>query len=344
MEELREKEDAIQRDINNGVDYTAGEITVLNLVQRYINLKRDSVRYNTTVGYNYVYNIVEKEDFGYRMIKTVKTSDAKQWLLDLHKNQDYSYSTLTQVKGVLKPAFQLAVDDEILRNNPFLFRVVDVVPNDSEKRIALTKEETERFLEFVMSDKCRKKHYDEIVILLHTGLRISELCGLTRADVDFKENRICVDRQLTRTRHCEYYIEKTKTDSGKRYVPLTPEAVNAFHNVINNRKKVPVETMVDGIAGFLFLDKDGKPKVAGHLEHAMKRMVDKYNQTHDEQIKVTPHVLRHTFCTNMMRAGVPLKDAQYIMGHSDAETTLNVYTHSNYDEAKKSFEKALKLG
>lgn len=58
--------------------------------------------------------------------------------------------------------------------------------------------------------------------------------------------------------------------------------------------------------------------VAGHLEHAMKRMVNKYNGTHFDQLCVTPHVLRHTFCTRMTRAGVPVKICE------DMETYVNV--------------------
>ena len=102
--------------------------------------------------------------------------------------------------------------------------------------------------------------------------------------------------------------------------------------------------MIDGRTGFLFLDKDGKPKVAGHLEHAMKRMVQKYNDTHIEQLAVTPHVLRHTFCTRMAQAGMPIKELQYIMGHADVGTTLGIYTHMSYDAAEKAFEKVTAKG
>ena len=105
-------------------------------------------------------------------------------------------------------------------------------------------------------------------------MRVSELYGLTRADLDFEARRIKVERQLTRTRHCEYYVEKPKTASGERYIPMTDTVYRAFQSAVQRRKQPKVELLIDGHTGFLFLDKDGKPKVAMHLEHVMKRIVD----------------------------------------------------------------------
>lgn len=337
LEELREKESVILKDISDGIDYCAGETTVIELIERYVSQKQ-GVRYNTKVGYNFVINLVKKEDFGYRKIKTIKPSDAKQWVIKLH-NDGYSRSTISTVRGVLNPAFKMAVDDSVVRLNPFSFSVNHLLPDDTVKRKALTKEEQKKLLKYVRADKCRSRYYDEIVILLGTGLRISELYGLTKADIDFENGVIRVERQLTRTRNCEYYIEKPKTDSGIRFVPMSAEVAQAFHRIINHRKSPKVEALIDGYSGFIFLDKDGKPKVAGHLEHAMKRIVNHYNDSHTDKLVVTPHVLRHTFCTEMAQAGMPIKELQYIMGHADVGTTMNIYTHSSYEAAKQAFDK-----
>ena len=87
------------------------------------------------------------------------------------------------------------------------------------------------------------------------------------------------------------------------------------------------------------MDKDNKPKVAGHLEHALKRIVNHYNESHADKLIVSPHVLRHTFCTDMIAAGMDLKSLQYLMGHADAYTTANVYAHCDYDMAEKALAK-----
>ena len=86
---------------------------------------------------------------------------------------------------------------------------------------------------------------------------------------------------------CEYYVEKPKTESGERYIPILDNAVyQAFQRVIQGRRNPQIEYIIDGYTGFLFLDKDGKPKVAGHLEHALKRIVDNYNKSHTDKLTV----------------------------------------------------------
>ena len=342
LKELREKEARISKDIADGIDYQKGGISIVELVERYIGQKQN-VRYNTRVGYNFVLNLIRKQSFCVKPIRDVRISDAKSFFIKLH-NDGYSHSTITAVRGVLKPAFDMAVEDDIVRKNPFMFCVSDVVPNDTVARKALTPEEVNKLLSYMSADKCRRRHLNEVIILLGTGLRISELYGLTLADVDFVNRRIHIERQLTRTRHCGYYIEKPKTKSGERYVPMDEVVYMAFKDAIKARGKPRIEHIIDGHAGFIFLDKDGKPKVAGHLEHSLKRIVDHYNESHDDKLVVTPHVLRHTFCTNYAIKGIDIKSLQYLMGHSDTYTTLNVYTHSSYETAKTAFQKLAPTG
>ena len=335
LEELREKEKKITKEINDGIDYAAGSITVIQLVERYCATKT-GVRQNTRDGYQFVTNLIKKEDFGYKSIRDVKPSDAKAFCIRLNQ-EGKSYSTISSVCGVLRPAFKMAAEDDIIRRNPFSFKLASIVRNDSKVRQALNQKDQERYLEYVRNSKYYSKYYDEIIILLQTGMRVSELYGLTKNDVDFKLSRIAVNKQLVRNKHCEYYIEEPKTTSGKRYIPMTQEAGQAFRRVLKNRKNPNVEKMIDGYSGFLFLDREDKPKVAMHLEHAMKRMLDRFNATSKEKVPpITPHVLRHTFCTNMASRGMEVKSLQYLMGHSDVGVTLNVYTHVGYEKAQAS--------
>ena len=153
LNELREREAEILKVRSDGVSYAEGKITVADLAQRYIEQKT-GVRYNTKVGYNFVLNLLKNEDFGFCPIRDVKPSDAKAFCVKLH-NDGKSYSTVATVRGVLKPAFDMAADDEIVRRNPFLFRVADVIPNDAVPRKALSQADKEKFLSFVLSDKCR---------------------------------------------------------------------------------------------------------------------------------------------------------------------------------------------
>lgn len=176
-------------------------------------------------------------------------------------------------------------------------------------------------------------------------MRISELCGLTMQDLDFERRRIRVDHQLVRTREGKRYIEKTKTESGCRYIPMSDEVYRSFYNILSNRKKQKKEIIIDGYAGFVLLDKDGNPKVAMHIQKVVKRLWEKYNEENIIPLpRITPHVFRHTFCTNMANAGMDLKSLQYLMGHSDVSVTLNVYTHNSYEKAEESMAKIVSFG
>ena len=66
LKELRDREKEIQKRLDEGIDYAAGKVTLITLLERYISLKQ-GVRYNTKVGYNFVLNLIKKEDFGYRL-------------------------------------------------------------------------------------------------------------------------------------------------------------------------------------------------------------------------------------------------------------------------------------
>ena len=330
---LREKEQQIQKELNSNLVPCGGDLTVLELVQRYLGQKR-GVRHNTQSNYNFVVNILKKEAFGQKRIDKVKTYDAKAWLIKMQED-GRGYSTIHSIRGVVRPAFQMAVENDLLLKNPFEFQLNTVVVNDSVTREAISRKQERDFLEFVKNDKHFCKYYEGIFILFKTGLRISEFVGLTVSDIDFENNRIIVDHQLQRTRHMEYVIEATKTSSGTRMVPMTPEVRECFHTIISHRKKQKKEPMIGGKSRFLYLDKNGMPMVALHWEKYFQHICDKYNSIYKVQMpKITPHVCRHTFCSNMAKSGMNPKTLQYIMGHSDIGVTLNTYTHIGYEDAQ----------
>ena len=331
---LREREKEIQADLFDRIVSNGGNYTVLELVEKYVSLKT-GIRHNTAAGYKTVINVLKKEAFGSKRIDKVHLSDAKQWLIKLQKVDGKGYSTIHSIRGVLRPAFQMAVDDDLIRKNPFGFELATVIVNDSVTREAITRKQERNFLKFIQEDSHYKKYYDAIYILFKTGLRISEFCGLTISDIEFSEMRINVDHQLQRVSSMEYVIEKPKTKSGMRYVPMTEEVANCFRRIISEREAPKVEPMIDGYTGFLFLDKNNKPKVALHWEKYFSHIVQKYNKIYRIQMpKITPHVCRHTFCSNMAKSGMNPKTLQYIMGHSDISVTLNVYTHVGFDDIK----------
>lgn len=330
---LRELEKQIGKDLDSQLDPMGKNMTVMELVERYLKT-RTGVRPNTLMNYGFVRNILKNKEFGSRKMCSVKTSDAKLFLIKMQQDGKGS-STIKTVRGVLRPAFQMAVDDDMIVKNPFGFQLAGVIQNTEKTRQAITKEQMKKFLKFVHDDNIYCKYYETFYILFHTGMRISEFCGLTLKDIDMKNRVIDINHQLQRTSWGEYIIEPTKTNAGTRKLPMTDDVFQMFQAIIEDRPTDLPEIMVQGYAGFLFRDKNGMPEVAMHWEHRFNHAVKRYNDIFKVQMpNITPHVCRHTYCSNMARARMNPKTLQYLMGHSDISVTMNVYTHLGFDDAK----------
>lgn len=335
---LREQIEKLQKKQLLYGKYSESSYTVLDLVERYIGLKT-GVRKSTQAGYKTVINVLKKEEFGSRKISDIRISDAKLWLIQMQKS-GRGYSSIHTIRGVLRPAFQMAVDDDVLLKNPFEFQLATIIINDSIRREAIPKKQERMFLKFVKDDPHFSKYYEGIYILFKTGMRISEFCGLTIRDIDMKERTIDINHQLQRLSDMEYIIEPTKTNAGKRVLPMTQDVYECFQTILKNRKAPKKEPMIGKYVGFLYLDKNGMPMVALHWQKYFDHICEKYNKIYREQIpKITPHVCRHTYCTNMALAGMSPKTLQYLMGHSEIGVTLDVYTHVSFEDARDEVEK-----
>ena len=327
---LRQKEKEIENDISDGIIPYGDSTTVLELAQKYV-MQKTGVRASTRTGYKTVLNLLKRETFGFVRIDRIKISDAKIWLIKLQQKDGKSYSTIHTIRGVLRPAFQMAVDDDVLRKNPFDFPLVNVIVNDSVRRDAITHEQKRLFLNFVKNDEHFSRYYEAIYILFYTGMRISEFTGLTVKDIDLKNKRVTINKQLLRGSDMTYIIEKPKTEAGTRVIPITDDVCKCFDKILRSRnyRKEPI---IDGHAGFLYLDKNHMPMVAMHWEKYFQHIVKKYNNIYKKEMpKITPHVCRHTYCSHMASTGINPKYLQYLMGHSDISVTLNIYTHVEFD-------------
>ena len=252
-----------------------------------------------------------------------------------HLSRDEAYRV---VFHITKKAFESGI--------PFIYKKTDsalrgnigselkaVLDDDTVPKTVLTEEQEEKLLAFAKADKTYSKNYDEILILLKTGLRISEFGGLTLPDLDFENRLVNIDHQLLRDTEIGYYIETPKTKSGERQVPMVEEAYQAFKRVLANRKN-DKRVEIDGYSDFLFLNRKNYPKVASDYNGMMKGLVKKYNKYNEDKLPhITPHSLRHTFCTNYANAGMNPKALQYIMGHANIAMTLNYYAHATFDSA-----------
>lgn len=175
---LREKEKLLERDLANGISLSGGDMTVLELVEKYLEQKRN-VRPTTAAGYKTVVNVLKRDSLGSQKINHINTIDAKAWLIKLQSEDGKSYSSIHTIRGVVRPAFQMAYEADLIRKNPFDFELHNFLIDDSVKRDAVTSKQEKEFLRFVQQDEHFSECYDGMFILFRTGLRIGEFCGLT---------------------------------------------------------------------------------------------------------------------------------------------------------------------
>lgn len=333
LDELRQKEKELQRALDNGISYSGGKMTINELVEKYLALKSRKC-YSTVTTYQSWADSIKQEPFSQRSICDVTKQDAQLWFQKMQET-GRAYSTLSAYKKLLKPAFSIAIDSKLLLQNPFDFRMDSVASNDTVKRNALTDEVITTLLDFLKNDKQYARYYDVCVVLLYTGMRVSEFCGLTTSDLDFEQRTISINKQLLRRNDGSRYIQRmTKTKAGMRTLFMSDAVSESLHNMIREREKQKVSPMIDQCGGFLMLTRQGNPVVACNLEVPLKKAVTKYNAEHPEKLlpRITPHIFRHTFCSNMLNDGVSLPNTQAMMGHENPNTTLT-YAHPDATQA-----------
>ena len=340
LNELRQKKLQVTKtEIISGVSWESNKITVRELIERYLSLKK--VRITTEQKYRYLINMLDKIQILDIPIKCIKTSLAKQYMITL-SNMGYSYGTVQNAKTLLKPAFQMAVEDDYIVKNPFLFTLSNIIENDSKQRFSMSEEEENHYIEFISNHGWFRHIYDDVVILLNTGMRVSELYGLTFKDVDLKNRRINVNKQLHRI-DGKYVVLPPKSKAGNRILAMNDATRKAFmHKRAEVRPKV--EYAIDGCTGFVFINHFGLPKTRRDLEGSMRGVRKKHIELGlGELPQITPHVLRHTFCSRMVEKGMNVKTLQLVMGHSDISTTLDVYTHKKPDDVAKEMEQYIAM-
>ena len=334
---LREKIAEIQKDVQDGIDVIGKKMTLCQLYAKQ-NAQRPNVKANTKTGRKYLMEILKNDKLGARSIDSIKPSDAKEWAIRMSEN-GFAYSTINNYKRSLRASFYIGIQDDYVRKNPFDFQLNTVIDDDTVPKTILTLEQEARLLDFAKSDTVYHKNYDEILILLKTGLRISELCGMTVTDLDFENHLILVNHQLLRNTELGYYIETPKTKSSERQVPMVEVTCQALKRVlaVQNQNEC-VE--IDGYSNFLFLNRNGYPKTACDFNSILRNLIKKYNKCHEEKLPhITPHTLRHTFCTNCANAGMNPKALQYIMGHANITMTLNYYAHATCNSAMEEMKR-----
>ena len=342
LDELRLQISRLEASVAMGVDPFHCSATVSEQLEIYFSLKQN-VRESTMVSYRTILHIVQKTPFASERVQSVKMTDAKRYCVWLRQN-GYAFGTIQAVHCHLRGAFQMAVDDDYILKNPFAFSISKILTREQDDVKALKESEKKALLELLRDDESLRKYYDPVVILIGTGMRISEMVALTIHDVDLEAGRINVERQLLRHADGGLYVSRPKTKNSVRCIPMSADVRAAFVRVIASRPRARTEWVIDGCSGFLFIGDDGRPYASYYYQRSFKAIEKKLNRTYRMNVRLTPHVLRHTFCTDIVNTGMNIKSVQYITGHNSLDILLKVYAESRYSTIEEEFRRACGSG
>ncbi len=354
LDELRIKEETIAKDKSDGIRADVQNVTVNDLYDLWKHLKR-GLKDNTFQNYCYMYDQFVAKDIGKLRIQKLKRSDVKRFYNKLIDERNLKIATVDNIHTVLHQVLALAAEDNYVRINVSdnLLKELKQSHNfESDHKRALTVPEQELFLKFLASEKTPYHHwYSIFTVMIGTGMRVGEICGLRWEDVDFEGGFINVRHTLVYYNHaqdgCYFNIHTPKTKAGNRQIPMLEDVKQAFlkEKWYQDYNDLKCNVSVDGYTDFIFINRFGNVQHQGTLNKALRRIIRDCNDAQLEKgnknLVLLPnfscHSLRHTFTTRLVEAGVNIKVIQELCGHSRSDVTLDIYTTVTNELKEREF-------
>ena len=359
LKELRKREDELVKKQLDGLDvYVAGSADLNYVFDRYISTKSE-LRRTTYTNYTYMYDHFVREGFGRKKIGEIKYSDVLYFYYDLLNEKKLQVNTLETIHTVLHPTFQLAVRDDIIRNNPSDGVMAEIKKKSGKNkgvRHALSLEQQRAFMNYMVGSPVFSHWSPFFTVLLGTGCRIGEAVGLRWQDINLEKRMIDINHAMTYyprrddTYKCEFKVSLPKTNAGVRVIPMMEPVYRALITEYERQKEEGFcTTVVDGMTGFVFMNRFDMIHNPAAVNRAITRIREAYNAeeiVNAKKAKRQPvliphfscHHLRHTFCSRFCENETNVKVIQSVMGHASIETTMDIYAEVTDDKKKSALE------
>lgn len=356
-EALRTIEQRVLRDVRDGIrTFSSSDITVNKLFDEFMDMRED-LKMSTRCNYIVLYDKHVRDSLGRRAVGDVKHSDVYRLYLGMSKIDGLKISTIQSVNNVLWQILEMAVKDEIIRNNPAtgaMKEISRVLKEEQEQRHALTIEQQSAWIDYVYGSNTYKRYGALFTVLLGTGMRIGEALGLRWQDIDFKKNVISVNHSIaykaTEGGGYEYRVSAPKTKAGIRVIPMFKEVRDALQKEKHKKRGSTQESFsVDGYSGFIFVNTAGKVYTQSFIFDVIQNITADFNR--EEMLraakenrepaympKISAHIFRHTFCTRLCENESNLKIIQDVMGHKNIRTTMEIYNEATAEAKQLSFK------
>lgn len=353
---LRDIEKQVRKDMDDGlVPGNADKITVNDMYDKYMSQKYN-LKPSTRNNYKYCYDHFVRPTFGKKLLNKIKYSDVKDFYNWLMFEQGLQPNTLDNIHTQLHPTFDLAVKDDLIRKNPTDGAMTEIKKNTSafrRKRHALTAPQQKAFMNHLCNNYEFHGWEPIITVLLGTGMRIGECLAITWDDLDFEKRIIKVGKTLTYRPEpgngCVVHISTPKTEAGERTIPMIDDVYDAFIEEYQIQKVLGFgNSEIDGFRDFVFSTSEGNAYTPESVNRAIKRVYEDYNKKEKQAAEkegreplllphFSAHNLRHTFCTRLCENESNLKVIQSVMGHSDIQTTMDIYAECTQEKKQEVF-------
>lgn len=346
LPELRSKEDVILKDIMDGIDHSKLDLTINSYYEIWKSIKT-GVRESYFSSCTRTYERYIEPDFGKTKLKNLAYSKVVMFMESLARDKGLHFGTIRNIFLVLSMVLDIAVKDDVLRNNPCKGALKELrreYGKDAKVVRALTLQEQKIFEAFLEKPGRFHQYCPVFTVMLWTGLRVGEVLGLRWEDIDFVNNEIDVnhiilDYSRGKGKGSVYTANPPKTRNSYRTVPMLPKVREALlqEKRIQDFLGIKCVSEIGGYTNFIFLDSEGNVLPYRKLNHVLNSISDEINKELHEagnsDVKVFPHMhnhmLRHTFATRMREAGADMKAVSDMMGHEGILITLKTYTDAS---------------
>ena len=315
--EVKEKIAQGITDVQNSTYIDTNNIILYDLTKEIVEDKKKSNQISPST-YNralYTLKIIENSDLGKMSIQKITAKNIKDFLNDL--TSDYSDSSISKVYQLLGQTLKRAVERNYILRNPITFEEARKPKSSkgSSEVEALTIEEEKKLIKALSNESTLYKPV--ILLMLFTGLRIGEALALKWNCID--DNYININQSLTRNEDGQVILgQKTKTKKSIRQIPRN----NILDEILSSIPKT---------SSLLF---------PGLTPRNVHEYLKNFNATNCITDHIHPHMLRHTFATRCIEAGMNIKVLQKKLGHKNIQTTLDTYA-SVFDKFEDSEEDKL---